>query len=105
MSRIKFSLVKFEKQLLFQIHEQHVSITRLSEYDDNISVFRNIGMNYDIRSSGRPEMTSDTLYLRGKSKIDDSKIAVKSFLNNRDRDHYYNRIMDSFKKWSAGNNI
>lgn len=104
MSLIKFSLIKFEKCLLFQVHEQCVSITRLDTLIENTKNIFN-GDHFSIKSCDCPEISVSVIYLRGKTKSDDSKVAKREFRNNEERDLAYNKIINTFKKWSGKNNI
>lgn len=84
--KIKFKLLKFDNQVLFQILEQDLlpnAFIKATEY-------------LTIKSLNVPELGETTLYIRGFTKGSDKRVCIRNFRNNTERDLYYDKILDTF---------
>lgn len=100
---IKFSLVKFDGLLMFQIIEQSGEFGKFleayhaNEYYDGEN-------NIELRCSDIPELRSERdrfiVYLRGRDKSQDFCICEFHTSSNTYRDHLYNRIIKALELFS-----
>lgn len=97
MRKIKFKLIKFHKQILFQIIEQ-------SGFEDNIEAEVNtkIGL-FKIKTCSEPEIRIDDCYegnmifLRGYSKGKDKIVNIVNF-DGHNIDDVYSSIIEALSK-------
>lgn len=95
MNKLEFYLHKSNKMVHFQILEQE-----FDEYTDGRLKGRNgIESGYfTFRIDSCVELRRNVVYLRGSDKYKDIKIKDIKFSNNKERDTYYDRILESLEK-------
>jgi hypothetical protein len=96
---IKFNLVKFEKELIFQILEQTIQSNNLCSYGIYVNYD---GINYGVKSITSPDLnyfiSNKVIYIRGSDKFTNFKKCSINFETNAQRDYYYDMILYILKK-------
>jgi len=97
MSKIKYSLVKFEKALAFQVLEMD---ERFRNFNNPISFGG--GGDLCVLSTNFPDIISESerVYLRGNIQKKDFTVSVDYFADNIRRDEMANRIHKAIKNWA-----
>lgn len=95
---IRFILLKFEKNIVFQVLDMNERF-RTDLRSEMAKVF--ICMNgLNIISEYSPSLNMKSIYLRGENIEEDFRTTVLSFLNNKSRDEYFNKILEALREWS-----
>ena len=111
-NKIEFILHKFNKALLFQINEQHLS----EKYNGTTKIFDFKKDKYlikirrdsipDIIRFGDPSALYKEIkiWLRGSDRHFDNSIRKLNLRSNEERDEVYTAIIEAFKKLSNSEN-
>jgi len=105
--KIKFSLVKLEKALAFQILEQSPEITGRDQRSKIL--FSNKDNIFHIYSQSEPAFSGSFkrndkhayLYLRGERTVNDLKVVIINLDDNELRDELYNLILNGLQNMNV----
>ena len=90
---IKIRLEKWERAVVMQVLEMDDELRNKEVIFDNGDMV--------IASSACPSIAScGIFYVRGNKKNDDFHISIGSFDNNKERDKYYNEVVQLFKDYN-----
>lgn len=98
MPLLKIRIVPFERALAVQILEQDESQRRVDEF--NLCSFT-ASNGYRICSAAVPQISDNTLYIRGSDKSYDFSVETQMYSDNELRNQVHTNILTALQEWSA----
>jgi hypothetical protein len=83
--KLVYNLAILDKAIAFQVLEQ--SVRGSSDLGDYVSTTL-----FCVESSGHPELSSKTCFLRGTDIHRDLEVAIRAFYSNEERDRYVSNL-------------